>query len=168
MSRARKSGPRYPSGRLKYATRDPVCDEVTVTVLRQPHRKGDTDQRRASALGRFVLAYRMRSEIYDSGNEYAELVARWRAARGIPTDVRLGVGGCGEGPADETVREWNKKIEMVHAAITLVAKPGLPLIRTLILDDRDIDATDAIVTQSALSELAYALGRLGRGAHPFV
>ena len=166
---SRKRVPFNPALASRVAHQDAGRLAEAIVVLSQTHRRGNTDQKCASALGRFVMAYKLRSEIYDAGQEYLEVTTRWRGAKGIPTSVHAGGGGCGLGPTDETVDDWSRRINNWHAAINgVVSKWGLPLMRSLVLDDEYPPAADAILTQATLVELAYATGRLGKNCHPFV
>lgn len=85
--RKRLSKPRHPGGEVIRER----SDAVKGVVLAQPHRRGDTDQRRASALGRACRRARLRRECYDAGEDYAALVRRdWRGdAAGDADDQRL-------------------------------------------------------------------------------
>ena len=53
-----------------------------LTVLAQPHRRGNPDQMCGDSLGRFVLAHRLGREVYDLGQRYGMLVRRFYASRG--------------------------------------------------------------------------------------
>lgn len=61
-------------------------------VLDQPHRKGNTDQRCESALGRFVIAHGLKPELYEGGNEFARIVHTWRRLKALPGVVSHGPG----------------------------------------------------------------------------
>jgi hypothetical protein len=78
MARKKKAGARHACGKLrqpltpeKLAKDAETQAQTMATVLAQPHRRGSTDQRCESALGRFVLAQWLRSEVYDAGLSYA-------------------------------------------------------------------------------------------------
>ncbi len=172
----KKPGARYACGKRKRPSqntlasieRDSLAQTLSV-VLAQPHRRGNTDQKCSSALGRLVLARKLRSEVYDAGNEYADIVLAWRAARGVPIVVRLNMGGDGLGPSDETVRDWRQRIDRIEAGVSLVASDkGLSLMNSICLDDQDPNFLDEIITCAALVELSYILGRLSKNSHPFV
>jgi hypothetical protein len=176
-----KTGDREPNGRLSRAAaaakslsealnevnRQNALQEMAV-VLAQPHRRGSEDKRCASALGRFVLAQGLRSEVYDAGIEYAALVNRWRAAKGIPTTVRQGIGGNGEGPSDATVQSWASQIARIELAIVPISHPGFLAMRRLALDDENIPSGLFYDAAISLGALAQAMGRLPQGGHPFL
>lgn len=176
MSGKRKQGKRYPCGKLRPISQNTLAameqeteKAIKAVVLAQPHRRGNLDQMAESALGRLVMARKLRSEVYHAGNEYADIVRRWRAAKGVPVDLRLNVGGGGDGPSEETVADWGRKMERVEAAVRLVsAERGLRLMNSVVLDCRDVSYLDEMVTCAALIEVTYTLGRLAKAAHPFV
>jgi hypothetical protein len=173
-----KQGKREPNGRLSRtekmkptaealneANRKAIEQEIGV-VLMQPHRRGRDDKYPASALGRFVVAQGLRSEVYDAADRYADLVNRWRAAKGIPTPVRLSIGGNGEGPAEETVKSWAQQIARIELAIVPLSHPGFLAMRRLVLDDQDIPSALWYDAAISLGALAQHYGLLT--THPFL
>ena len=54
--------------------------EIMGTVLNQPHRMGDPDQRLHSALGQICKRLKLRDELYLAGEAYGDLTRRWRLA----------------------------------------------------------------------------------------
>lgn len=137
-------------------------------VLDQPHRHGNRDQRCASALGRFSIENpRLRRELFEAAEDYAGIKARWWAAKGVPTDVRLGIGGNGNGPCDETVAGWTKTIDAVERAIKRDSPLGFIPFKWLVLDDRDIDEKHTIAVMVALKACAVAMGTLDAKQHPW-
>jgi len=88
---------RLPNGRLSRAKRAvdqqnddnaKQSDEVQSIVLAQPHRRGNPDQLCESPLGRFILKYALKRELYDAGMMYHKARLQW-------------VGGAWHGPSDE-------------------------------------------------------------------
>jgi hypothetical protein len=66
--------------------------KIIGVVLDQPHRRGNTDQRCESALGRFVIAHRLAPELFDAGQEYAAVVRSHRRLLGLPGVLSNGPG----------------------------------------------------------------------------
>jgi hypothetical protein len=177
QGRKRKLAYREPNGQIRRPTAAMMADmerrklqEQMAVVLAQPHRKNSTDQKRGSAIGRFVMDRRMKPATFDAAEEYGALVRRWRAARGVPSELRDGPGGIGSGgPADATVRGWAARIEAIEAAV--IAKSSaryLSAIRRLVLEDRDIDPADHYGTVLALMALAVETGWMSANEHPFM
>jgi hypothetical protein len=142
----------------------------TAQVVAQPHRSwapDPNDPRLESALGRFIIRHKLRSELFDAGDHYADVYARWCAAKGIPHPRRRHMVGGGHGPSDATVNAWWREIEGIEAALRRYGKAYIH-VRHLCLDDEDLspEATaDAIV---GLRVVAVEIGRLPERAHPFV
>lgn len=71
-------------------------------VLSQPHRRGNTDQRCASHVGRYMLALQGHaayvSQCQDAYDELRNIVRRWRMLKGLPDPEtsRYAEGGAGE------------------------------------------------------------------------
>lgn len=176
-----KQGTRTPSGQLSrsaaaakslsealnQANRQNAMEQMAV-VLAQPHRRGSEDTRCASALGRFVLAQGLRSEVYEAGLDYAKLINRWRSAKGIPTQIREGIGGLGDGPSDETVQSWASQIARIELAIVPISHAGFLAMRRLCLDDHDIPSSLWFDAAISLGALAKTMGNLPQGGHPFL
>ena len=142
--------------------------EQMATVLAQSHRNGSTDQRCGSAIGRFVLARKLKLAVYHAADEYGGLVRRWRAARGIASEVRDWAGGSGEGPSDATVRGWRARIDTLDAAIERASSARyLAAVQRLVLEDREIDAPNHYGTVLALMALAVETGWLSARESPY-
>jgi hypothetical protein len=167
-----KSGPRQPNGELQ---RRPARDEREAcqlsVILNQPHRRGQanpTDQKHASAFGRFCLRMKLREEIYTASEKFGSLVRSWRAARGVPTNLRLGVAGTGQGPSDEAVRAWGDRIASIeHAVLASCDSRGYLAIRTMILDEIDGDPRFDGFSRDAAFLLAVEMGCLSLRNSPF-
>jgi len=177
--RPRKQGERYPSGGLRRPTLAQM-EEIerrkrlaeTASVMAQPHRAWAGKQAGhhwlASALGRFCIRHKLRSELFDAGAEWTGIYRRWRAAKGIPDPNHSQTIGGGLGPSDAIVDGWWRDIERVETALRQHGQGTFLSARHLLLDDSDLPdeaAADAIV---GLRVVAVELGRLPKGAHPFV
>ena len=165
---------RYPSGQIKRPSRAEMeeierkkRDGEKHVVLMQPHRKGETSQLAGSAFGRFCLRVRANPRLYDAGQEYAALVRRWRSAKGIPQQVRLGEGRGGEGPSDATVMAWTRAINGLNRAMSKATIEGYLAMRQMLLDDYDIGAEQEGPACDALIALAVDLGFAKESDHPF-
>src|ERR1700730_14475530 len=103
--RPKKNGIREANGRLQRG-RDPTQVEK-LQVLSQQHRRGETDQRIESPLGRLTLKHKLDRAYFDAGLEYAGMVRCYYAARlpshalrsipQLPQDDRV-AGGDGVRP----------------------------------------------------------------------
>jgi len=173
--RKRKFGKREKNGNLQRPSKieresfQRRMEQVEMqTVLAQPHRRGNTDQRCESALGRFSIANpKLRRELFDAASDYAGLKRRWRAAKGVPGDVRLGADGSGAGPCEATVRAWEAQIAEIETAIVRDSPLGFAPFKWLVLDDRDIDRRHDIAVCFALRACAVAAGKISANIHPF-
>jgi hypothetical protein len=177
--RKRKMAQRFPSGELRKPTTLAQLQQMQITrdeaqkvvVLSQPHRRGDTSQLRACPLGSFILDNcdkEARQTFYDAAQEYASIVRRWRAARGIPTTVRVGEGGMlGQGPSETTVRAWWDQIRTVENRLVYSGSANLlNTMRRLVIDEVEVRAApDAI--KRGLWIIAAALDRIDAKQHPF-
>jgi hypothetical protein len=141
-------------------------DREKVVVLDQPHRRGDTSQLRESALGRFVLDHysdaRMARSVYDAGLAFADVVRRWRAARGVPSDVQLCAGlSTHEGPSAATVARWWAQICAVDTRLTYEVSPvALRAVRHLVIDERDAPWLDPRIVKLGLGIVAEEMGKI--------
>jgi len=154
--RKRLSKPRHPGGEVIRERPDAIVG----VVLAQPHRRGDTDQRRASALGRACMRARLRLECYDAGEDYAATVRRWRAAKGCPTTLRLGGSSLSEGPDEATVARWRKTILECDSAMARESREGWIAAKAAMLDEIDVDATWQEHFVVAMLALAVCMGKL--------
>ena len=178
-NRKRKSGAREPNGRpqrstvqqLKDMERDRSISEMK-TVMGQPHRRGlsdPTDPRAESAFGRFCIRRRLRLEIRKGAEDFARLVRGWRAAVGVPTELRLPQeGGNGLGPSDDAVRAWAARIAKIeHAVLARVENGGYLAFRTMVLDDLESDHRLDGQAQVAAFWLAVEMGAITPRESPF-
>ena len=160
---------RHPNGKLVQPTNEQragferqIEEAEMQTVLFQRHRRGNRDQLCESPLGRFFLENTMlRKELREAAVEFASIKRRWRAAKGIPTDIRPGESsGTGNGPSDETVRAWGNKIDLVESSIKQRCPRALGPFTQMVIDERDIRPDQAIAVVFALHAAAIALGVL--------
>ncbi len=156
--RKRLAKPRHPGGEVIRQRPDAIIG----VVLAQPHRRGDTDQLRASALGRACMRARLRRECYDAGEDYASIVRRWRAAKGCPTTLRLGGASLGDGPDADTVARWRKTIIDCDSAMARETREGWIAAKAAMLDDIDLDATWEGAFVVAMMALAICMGKFQR------
>lgn len=178
---ATKLKQREPNGRHKRPTaverakRDRDAYQVEMrTVLQQPHRKGQPDPTSpwcVTALGRFCLKHRLRRELHDCGAEYAALVNRWRAAKGVPLDSSTGQAGNGLGPSEGTVRAWERQIEaaglaMRHAVPGKAGNIAYEAVRHIAVDGAEI--APEFIPSGIAGLLALAVHMGHRLNHPFV
>lgn len=138
-------------------------------VLSQPHRRGNTDQKCESALGRFCLRMKLREELYSAGKNYADITRAWRVAKGVPSQMVSGGPGSGNGPSDATVIEWGKKLARVQMEMQRETPEGYYAIRLLCLDGVDIEYLNEAQAVDALMVMARDFGYLSTGdMHPFL
>ncbi len=174
----RKTGERYGNGRLKRPTIEQLKQieaeryrENMQQAAQQPHRRDfrdPLDPRLESALGRFCVRHRLRGELYDAGNEWAEIRRSWNAAKGVPSEVRLGGGGSGQGPSDATVARWGRILTDIDEALYEVNAATMWAARRLCIDDVAPSREFEPYAIRGLSVVAVALGRVEPSIHPFV
>lgn len=175
--RPRKAGAREPNGQLQRSTLAQIIaadreqtererQNATAVVMAQPHRRGNDHPWCATALGRFCLAHRLKKDLHDAGEKFADLVRRWRAAWGVPVPISLGIGGSGQGPLMRTAAGWEEQIASVENALRRVSTAHLIAIRHLVLDDADVPAQHSSVAIEALMVLARSMD-IDPGKHPF-
>lgn len=160
-----KSGPRHPNGQIKRPSRDEREQNQLLVILSQPHRRGQlnpTDQKHASAFGRFCIRNKLAEEIYTASEKYASLVRAWRAAKGVPTTLRMsGSGKGGEGPSAETVEAWGERVAKIERAVVLNSEwLGFMSVRSMILDEIDGDLRLNFLAKIAAYHLAVEMGTL--------
>jgi len=86
VGRPRKAGPRDPNGRLVRPSTAETRAEIISIALRQPHRRGDRDQRRSILIGRLILDGAVRhgtltnAQLFDAAERYAADYARFKRA----------------------------------------------------------------------------------------
>ncbi len=137
---------RYPNGRLKKPrtlekiaeAERAVAEANMITVLKQPHRRGNRSQLAENPLGRFCLDHKLDQALYDAGDAYGTLRRKWQAQAGAPMIDRLGGSGNGADVSLEDwerwgarIREWEKEMQSAggeHGLAAVVAllfdRPG--------------------------------------------
>lgn len=177
--RPRKGGYREKSGRLQrpslaqlMAAEHKQRMAETAAVAAQPHRAwapDPHDPRLATALGRFCIRHKLRSELFDAGKEWAETYRRLLAALGAPDPQHSSsLGSGGEGPSKATIDGWERKIESVEIGLRQYGQSAYLGVRHLCMDDAEIPPHEVADTIVGLRVLAVHFGRLPKGAHPFV
>jgi hypothetical protein len=173
--RKRKKCQREPNGRPQRPTvvaQNEIVrernDAVMSVVLAQPHRLGSRSQQRESPWGRFCEDHKLRREIYDGGNAFADLLRRWRAAKGVPTDLRVSEGGNGQGPSDATVKGWTERLASIRLNVVLQTSPGAWLAVEMLLVDR-IELPKASIRDGVIggAALAVEIGAMSARSSPF-
>lgn len=158
---------REPNGRHQRDDAEETREQRMATVLAQPHRKGLTDQRCENALGRFCIRMKLRSELYQAGEEYRNAIRRWRLAKGLPVEGAHSLGSGQDASPEQVARLFRA---MVDAQRVLVEDAGFrshQAVRALIVEDLDLQATSesdgaAIDGLWALAE-HFGLIKGGRG-----
>lgn len=178
VGRPRKAGPRTKSGALRKPTLQQIKEaeakeyrENMQPVANQPHRRNapdPLDRRLSSALGRFCIAHGLRSELFDAGEEWGNLLRRWRAAKGVPDPMHTGGMGSGLGPSDDTVDGWERLIRRIEKSLETAGRRVWLATRSLCIDDVEPYSSEAKWAIEGLQAVAGELGRLSRTAHPFV
>ena len=139
--------------------------EVIGLVTRQPHRKDFPDpsaQIVGCAIGRFVTRHHMAAIIVDAADTYATARRKWRAARGVPTEVRMDGNGGDFDP--DTVRKLFDTWKSIESAIATVAgQNALSLINGAAFSDMEIPENHHVPNiKIVLIEMAYSTGHLVR------
>jgi hypothetical protein len=163
---------RHPGGKIKQPTKaereaaEKAREQAEkATVLAQPHRRGDTDQRCESALGSFVIRNKLRSELYDAGQAYADLVRRWRLViGGVRIEGHKSLGADQHEVTRELADKLTKRVD--EADNVLRRCRAYPWVRHIVVDypTKDIRAlpreAQPVIT-AGLFELAVHFGLLG-------
>jgi hypothetical protein len=138
-----------------------------ITVLTQPHRRGQLSEMRESALGRFVEDYKCGVECYNAGHEYMCLVYKWRMACGInvPHWVRQEFGGPeaqmdGDALAKfaERVTEWKGQIKRCENALKATGLPAYRAGVAMIFDGLEPYQAVRAPLKRVLLQLAIEMG----------
>lgn len=165
---------REKNGRLKRPTkaereaaRLAKLDPEKSTVLNQPHRKGDRDQRRESPLGRFVMDRRLKSELYDAGEEFATIIRTWRRLKGLPGVISNGPGAAVSADDDEIADKINRLARRMRDADAAMRPRDAAAVRWLVLecnpldDPKELDLCRRI--EWGLFDLAIHFGMIAKG-----
>jgi hypothetical protein len=148
-------------------------------VMVQPHRRVFTerpdDPWLATPFGRFCLAYRLRSELYEAGEKYWRLLYGWHLAKGLPViGGPSGRGGAEPIDVEESVKqiaETARKIGSVEFAMVAKTHSGMLAIKRLVwaYDGSGEDIPSALhdSARDALMGAAEHFCLIGRDDHPF-
>jgi hypothetical protein len=165
VGRKRKYGHREANGRLARMLAEErdrrIMSGETVTVLMQPHRRGDTSEKCESPLGRFVLRNKLREELYTTGIEYGGLVRQFYAAKGIPQPSSDG-GGSGRGVSPEKAMKLKEELDRLEPPLKRSSPVGFGGLRQLTVHEQEIPLPVEPETVSVLYLLAQMLRKLGR------
>ena len=173
MTKAITPPARFPCGKKRRQTVQEAQNEITdrerrrivATVACQPHRRGFPDptaQVVGCAVGRFVTRHKMALVIVDSAEVYATARREWRAAKGIPSELRMDGNGGDFDP--ETVRKLFDTWKAIESAVATVAgQNALSLINGAALLDMEIPENHHVPNVTlGLVEMAYCTGHLAR------
>jgi hypothetical protein len=166
--RPRKFGERYPSGQLKRPNavqqiaeaERTRADQEKIVVLAQPHRRGEQSQLAGSALGRFILKHKMRSECYDAAEQWAIVKRKWLSAMGARLPEKI--HGTGADIPMELVNSWRDQDYDAQQAMLRYGGPdGLLSVTWMAFDNFDFaPGADPVLAQRALLALAVFMGQI--------
>lgn len=169
VGRPRSFAAREPNGRpqrpsverLKEIERGTRMAE-TATVLAQPHRRGDGDPWRVSALGRFCQRMKLRRELYDAAVRYLNVRRWWGAAVGRPRGFENMTSKRGNGPSEETVRGWLREYMAIDLLLSTSPEKTLRFSQfySLVVDDIDPQPRYDRMLAEALMSVAVHMGYL--------
>jgi hypothetical protein len=132
------------------------------TVLAQPHRRGDAEQRLESPLGRLTLRHKMGREYFDAGQEYGGLVRHYYHAKGIQLDFSEGRSGSGLGVAPGKPKWLAAELERLETPLQRLDSDGFRSLKSLCVHERPIDTKAEPAAVIVLCELAQLLRKTGR------
>ena len=168
---------RFPCGKKRRQTLQQAQNEATdrerrrivATVASQPHRRGFPDptaQIIGCAVGRFVIRHKMAVIIVDAAEAYATARRKWRAAKGVPSELRIGGNGGDFDP--ETVRKLFDIWKSIESSVATVAgQNALSLINGAEFLEIDIPDNDlSPQVKLGFVEMAYCTGHLARPRGP--
>lgn len=123
--------------------------ENMLGVLAQPHRRSvgsdpyvQENRKAENALGRFVIAHRMRSDTYKAGMYVVGLHERLNGAWGGPRGPGVSgdrPSGLGKGPTTETAAEWRSHLKEINRAVEATGTWPAKWVRQLVLENLDLD-----------------------------
>lgn len=150
-----------PTAQEREAARKRSLQLEQLTVLRQPHRRGEIHQFAESPLGRLVLRLKLHDSIYDAGLEYGTLVRRYYAAAGIPQVIRGAAPGPTTGGVDPKIAvETRRRLFQIERPLRRM--PGFAAMRVLTVNEMEIDPGLDEAAAKVLFELAVELKNLPR------
>lgn len=133
--------------------------QETKQVVAQPHRAG-YDGDLADALGVFVRTYECGRPCWEAGQDYIELVAKWRNANGIPQRWITSEKGSGVELDGESVEKWLKQIKACENTMKCSGIAAFNAAQSLILDDVFPAASLCQPVKRAIHSLAVQLGKI--------
>jgi hypothetical protein len=111
------------------------------TALNQPHRRSAKDPRdpyNESPLGRLILRQELPRVCFDHALNYAQLVRRLFAAKGVPQPVGTGVHATADHEMTaETARRLQNELREVEQRLGGISRTGLNGLRALAVDERE-------------------------------
>lgn len=171
--RPRKAGERWPSGGLKRnktnllkQMKDHERDLATrgrIVVLMQPHRRGEISQMAESPIGRFVLRFRLRDELFNAAMQWATSKRKWLSAMGAPMPDHP--GGTGRDVDMRLVRKWRAEaLDGENVMRSAGGCAGFNLVERMAFDVLDTMVVDPAPAVAALLALAVYMGTLPSNA----
>jgi hypothetical protein len=103
-------------------------------------------------------------EIYNSALEWGAFVRRWLTVNGVQVEIHTGAAK-GLWPSDETVRQWDRRIDETEAALKKVSVSGFAAAKTLAVAFREIPPErepEAMVIGAAISGFGQSQMRRSR------
>lgn len=174
--RKRKAGLREPSGKIRRPSLQALADlerskrmTEMATVLAQPHRKGDTRQECATALGRLWISLKTDDpSLLHAGEAYGRLVRRYRRAWGLKTEnmPREPMADEPEPTTMAEVEKWRAQIDHIEFRMMGTSFEVLSATRRVAIDGVDLvgkSRNDALI---GLRIIAVAWGMVPKD-HPF-
>jgi hypothetical protein len=126
------------------------------------HRRGDTEQKLESPLGRFVLQRHLRTEFYDAGLEYGSLVRHYYRSIGVRLEINEGHPSTGAGVSAATTKWLAKEVERIEEPLKKFNHAGFDGMRKLCVFETDVSPGTEWSTGKVLYRLALMLRKLGR------
>jgi hypothetical protein len=176
ISREPNGRPQRPTMQQLNAMQVSREDAEKVVALAQPHRGGDKDQLRGTALGRFLLQHvsdpDRRRDFYRGVEEFGNLIRRWQNAWGVPPHAKVPSddikgGGTGEGASWASLAAMWERICKVDNRLIGSGQARMPrLIRRLVLEDREVQAEPEHLIV-ALWLVSVEMGTTSPKSHPF-
>lgn len=136
--------PREPNGRHQRDDAEETEAQRMQTVLNQPHRRGapsPRDQRCESALGRFCIRMKLRSELFQAGEEYRAAIRRWRLAKGLPVEGAHTLGTGEDATPELIARLYRAMVDAQRALVDDAGYRGHQAVRALVVEDLDLELT---------------------------
>jgi hypothetical protein len=125
-------------------------------ALAQPHRRGNKDPLLESPLGRFILRHGLDRLCYDNALNFAQLVRRVFAAKGVPQPVRDGHRPMPDnwlGLSTEAARHLQHELEQLEKRLRGVSRDGFDAMRQLAVFEREALSEQTQETMRVLLEL---------------